>query len=164
MSQNYTTQPTQSEPQDYYELLQVSPTADPETIHRVYRLLAQRFHPDNSETGNASRFRADQRSLHHSQQPRGARALRHPARAAEAGALEARVDRHACRERLRHGAERSPDGARGAVHEAPNGSAGAGHLLDRARGDDRPAARAPRIHDLVSGSAEIRDSRRQAHA
>jgi len=58
MSQNYTTQPTQTEPQDYYEILQVSATADPETIHRVYRLLAQRFHPDNHETGNAARFRA----------------------------------------------------------------------------------------------------------
>ena len=58
MSQNYTTQPTQTEPQDYYEILQVSASADPETIHRVYRLLAQRFHPDNRETGNAGRFRA----------------------------------------------------------------------------------------------------------
>jgi curved DNA-binding protein CbpA len=42
---------------DYYELLQISPNAEPETIHRVYRLLAQRFHPDNKETGDARRFR-----------------------------------------------------------------------------------------------------------
>ncbi len=42
---------------DYYELLQVSPTADPETVHRVYRFLAQRFHPDNAESGNDARFR-----------------------------------------------------------------------------------------------------------
>jgi curved DNA-binding protein len=42
---------------DYYEVLQVSPTADPETIHRVYRFLAQRFHPDNAETGSEERFR-----------------------------------------------------------------------------------------------------------
>jgi curved DNA-binding protein len=42
---------------DYYEILQISPTAEPEMIHRAYRLLAQRFHPDNSETGNAERFR-----------------------------------------------------------------------------------------------------------
>ena len=41
---------------DYYELLQISSNAEPET-HRVYRLLAQRLHPDNQETGNASRFR-----------------------------------------------------------------------------------------------------------
>jgi curved DNA-binding protein CbpA len=43
---------------DHYDILQISPSADPETIHRVYRLLAQRFHPDNAETGNAERFRA----------------------------------------------------------------------------------------------------------
>jgi curved DNA-binding protein CbpA len=42
---------------DYYEVLQVSVSADPETIHRVYRYLAQRFHPDNRETGNDARFR-----------------------------------------------------------------------------------------------------------
>ena len=42
---------------DYYEALQVSPNADPETIQRVYRLLARRFHPDNAETGSESRFR-----------------------------------------------------------------------------------------------------------
>ena len=45
---------------DFYDLLQVSPNADPETIHRVYRLLAQRFHPDNKETGHDGRFRAIQ--------------------------------------------------------------------------------------------------------
>lgn len=42
---------------DYYEILQVSSSADPETIHRVYRFLAQRLHPDNKETGSAERFR-----------------------------------------------------------------------------------------------------------
>jgi curved DNA-binding protein CbpA len=42
---------------DYYEVLQISPNAEPDTIHRVYRLLAQRLHPDNAETGNASQFR-----------------------------------------------------------------------------------------------------------
>jgi len=42
---------------DYYETLQISVNADSDTIHRVYRLLAQRFHPDNQETGNATRFR-----------------------------------------------------------------------------------------------------------
>jgi curved DNA-binding protein CbpA len=58
MSQNYTTAPADTQPQeDYYDLLQVSSTAEIETIHRVYRLLAQRFHPDNHETGNAARFR-----------------------------------------------------------------------------------------------------------
>ena len=45
-------------PTDYYEVLQISPNAEPDTIHRVYRLLAQRFHPDNQETGDPSRFRS----------------------------------------------------------------------------------------------------------
>jgi curved DNA-binding protein len=43
---------------DYYEVLQVNPNAELDTIHRVYRLLAQRFHPDNNETGDEARFRA----------------------------------------------------------------------------------------------------------
>jgi curved DNA-binding protein CbpA len=42
---------------DFYEVLQVSPSAEPETIHRVYRLLAQRWHPDNRETGDVVKFR-----------------------------------------------------------------------------------------------------------
>ena len=42
---------------DHYETLQINANAEPETIHRVYRLLAQRLHPDNMETGNAVRFR-----------------------------------------------------------------------------------------------------------
>jgi curved DNA-binding protein CbpA len=42
---------------DYYEVLQISPNADEETIHRVYRMQAQRFHPDNRESGHAERFR-----------------------------------------------------------------------------------------------------------
>jgi curved DNA-binding protein CbpA len=42
---------------DHYETLQISSNAEPETIHRVYRMLAQRFHPDNKESGSATRFR-----------------------------------------------------------------------------------------------------------
>ncbi len=41
---------------DYYEILQISPNADTETIQRVYRMLAQRYHPDNSETGDEKTF------------------------------------------------------------------------------------------------------------
>ncbi len=41
---------------DYYELLQISPNAEPETIQRVYRMLAARYHPDNPETGNKEIF------------------------------------------------------------------------------------------------------------
>jgi curved DNA-binding protein CbpA len=43
---------------DYYEVLQISPNAEPETVHRVFRLLAQRYHPDNAETGNEEKFRS----------------------------------------------------------------------------------------------------------
>lgn len=41
---------------DYYELLQISPHASTETIHRVYRFLAARYHPDNPEHGNVQMF------------------------------------------------------------------------------------------------------------
>jgi curved DNA-binding protein CbpA len=42
---------------DHYEVLQVSPNADQETIQRVFRLLAQRFHPDNRDTGDDTAFK-----------------------------------------------------------------------------------------------------------
>ncbi|MEO8050841.1 MAG: DnaJ domain-containing protein [Acidobacteriota bacterium] len=42
---------------DYYEVLQVSRRADADTIRRVYHLMAQRYHPDNRETGNDDLFR-----------------------------------------------------------------------------------------------------------
>ena len=42
---------------DHYEVLQVSPRAQGDTIQRVFRFLAKRFHPDNPETGNAERFK-----------------------------------------------------------------------------------------------------------
>jgi len=48
---------SRDETPDYYEILQISPTAEPETVHKVYRLLAQRCHPDNTETGNEAQFR-----------------------------------------------------------------------------------------------------------
>jgi curved DNA-binding protein CbpA len=42
--------------QNYYEFLQISPKAEPDTIHRVYKFLAARYHPDNGETGDAGKF------------------------------------------------------------------------------------------------------------
>jgi len=42
---------------DYYELLQVSVKADPDTVHRLFRILAQRYHPDNLATGDPEQFR-----------------------------------------------------------------------------------------------------------
>ena len=41
---------------DHYEVLQISPNAQPETIQRVYRMLAQMYHPDNKDTGNPESF------------------------------------------------------------------------------------------------------------
>jgi hypothetical protein len=43
-------------PLDCYELMQLSPNADAYTISRVYRMLASRYHPDNTETGNSEKF------------------------------------------------------------------------------------------------------------
>ena len=43
---------------DYYEVLEVSPNANSETIERVFRHLAKRYHPDNKETGDSARFAA----------------------------------------------------------------------------------------------------------
>ena len=42
---------------DYYEVLQISPRAELETIKRVFKLLAVRVHPDNPVTGDAELFR-----------------------------------------------------------------------------------------------------------
>lgn len=49
---------------DYYEVLQVSPNADLETIERVYRFLAKRYHPDNLQSGDAERFRVLTEAYH----------------------------------------------------------------------------------------------------
>lgn len=59
---------------NYYDLLQISPQAEPETVERVYRLLAARYHPDNQETGDAERFQMIQQACE---------VLRNPARRKE---------------------------------------------------------------------------------
>ena len=41
---------------DYYEILQISPRADQEIVERAYRILAKRYHPDNSHSGDAGKF------------------------------------------------------------------------------------------------------------
>lgn len=41
---------------DYYEILEISPNANSETIERIFRYLAQRYHPDNRDTGDVRRF------------------------------------------------------------------------------------------------------------
>ena len=47
---------TASDELDCYEIMQLSPNADADTIQRVYRILAQRYHPDAAETGNNEIF------------------------------------------------------------------------------------------------------------
>jgi curved DNA-binding protein CbpA len=42
---------------DYYELLQVSSNADADTIQRVFRHLAKKYHPDHNEAPDEEKFR-----------------------------------------------------------------------------------------------------------
>jgi curved DNA-binding protein CbpA len=42
---------------DYYEILQLNQNADQDTIERVYRLLAKKYHPDNVDSGDGEKFR-----------------------------------------------------------------------------------------------------------
>ena len=53
--------PVEREP-DHYETLQISGKADLQTIHRVYHIMALRFHPDNPETGDVEQFLAMKRA------------------------------------------------------------------------------------------------------
>ncbi len=41
---------------DHYEVLQLSPRADQDTVQRVFRHLAKRLHPDNAVSGDGPRF------------------------------------------------------------------------------------------------------------
>ncbi|WP_374089925.1 J domain-containing protein [Methylomicrobium lacus] len=45
-----------SEFKDYYEILEISPNANSDTVDRIFRFLAQRYHPDIQGTGNQQRF------------------------------------------------------------------------------------------------------------
>jgi curved DNA-binding protein CbpA len=48
---------------DYYEFLQISPSAESETIYRIYRFHATRYHPDNPVTGDPEKFLLLQRAF-----------------------------------------------------------------------------------------------------
>jgi hypothetical protein len=41
---------------DYYEILRLDPSTSPDAVDRVYRTLVQRYHPDNQQTGDAEIF------------------------------------------------------------------------------------------------------------
>ena len=47
---------------DHYEVLQISPKADAQTVHRVFKIMAARFHPDNPESGDVEEFLRLQRA------------------------------------------------------------------------------------------------------
>jgi curved DNA-binding protein CbpA len=47
---------TENQELDHYETMQLSPNADRDTIQRVYRILAQRYHPDSAGTANKEIF------------------------------------------------------------------------------------------------------------
>jgi curved DNA-binding protein len=49
-------EPLEESSADFYETLQLSPNADPDTIHRVFRLMAERYHPENPQSGNQEKF------------------------------------------------------------------------------------------------------------
>ncbi len=44
-------------PQNFYQLLQVARDANPTIIRYAYRFLAAMYHPDNTESGDAEKFR-----------------------------------------------------------------------------------------------------------
>lgn len=41
---------------DLYEILEISPNANSQTIEQMFRYFAKLYHPDNPETGDAARF------------------------------------------------------------------------------------------------------------
>lgn len=43
---------------NWYAILGVTQNAEPEAIKGAYRALAKKFHPDNSETGDAEKFKS----------------------------------------------------------------------------------------------------------
>lgn len=48
---------TESHSADLYELLELSPNASFETVERMFRFHAKRYHPDAGTTGNAEKFK-----------------------------------------------------------------------------------------------------------
>ena len=44
--------------QDHYSVLAIEPKSDTEVIHKAYRTLAARFHPNNGPTADKARFAA----------------------------------------------------------------------------------------------------------
>ena len=139
-----------NETQDHYETPQISANAEPETIHRVFRLFAQRFHPDNQETGNASRFRLIHEAYRVLSDPEKRAQYRHRPPAAATAAVAPRCVRRRVGERLRVRADRPADADRGALHAAAPRADTAGDLISAEL--ENLIGRPPEhlgIHDLV---------------
>lgn len=121
---------------DLYEVLQLNPKADPDTIHRVYRLLAQRFHPDNKETGDEEEFKRITRAYE---------ILGDPGRRAS---YDARFSAARGRQwQIFH----TPEGARGLPSEKPKRFAILHALyLKRARDPDAPTLGVFELEDLLA--------------
>ena len=99
---------------DYYETLQISVNADPETIHRIYRILAQRFHPDVDPTLEAASRMKEINAAY--------AVLRDPAQRSQYDArLASRRDRRMGDRVIRH-ADEVAYGAAGAPVGPPQGS------------------------------------------
>jgi DnaJ-class molecular chaperone len=127
---------------DYYEVLQVSTSAEPETIDRVYRLLAARFHPDNQQTGDESRFRILLEAY---------TVLRDPEKRARYEVMHQQHRRDRWR-LVASGAQSENDfemeqvvrlGARGSLYSTAFGADERGNFLGRIRSINRQAAGAP---------------------
>jgi len=72
---------------NYYTFLQVSPKADWPTIHRIYRIMASRFHPDNPETGDPDKFLILQKALETLSDPNKRSAYDSSLQSADAGPM-----------------------------------------------------------------------------
>lgn len=64
---------------EHYEVLEISPNANSETIGRIFRYFAQRYHPDNPDTGNRARFDEVVRAYNTLKDPVKTRAVRYSA-------------------------------------------------------------------------------------
>ena len=145
---------------DHYDTLQVSKNADSDTVQRVFRMLAQRYHPDNQETGSEERFR----QIHEAYlvlidpEERAKYDIRHETFRQErwkfvddgaAGDNDFGMEQHTRFVVLEilYSRRRTEPYQPGPVAARP----------DRV---DRPAARAPRVHALVSGAAQADCARR----
>ncbi len=97
---------------DYYEILQVSPNAEPEVIAVAYKRLARKYHPDADASPDATER---MRKLNEAYE-----VLSDPAKRAEYDALLGRARPHAASERQKHERTSSPPPSRSASPRAPS--------------------------------------------